>query len=48
MQNETVYPYGLGLFDDGKLVANDQNFRDKIGKWTYIAISYYKEKDYLN
>ena len=50
MKNETFYPYGLGLFnkakpsdDYGKLLANDQNFRDKIGIWTFISIAYHKE-----
>ena len=26
------------------MVANDQNFRDKIGQWTFISIAYHKEK----
>ena len=43
MKNETYYPYGLGLFDNGKLIAGDQNFRDKIGIWTFINIAYHKE-----
>ena len=43
MDNEVTYPYGLALFDNGKLVANDQNFRDKIGLWTFISIAYHKE-----
>ena len=37
-------PYGLSLYDDNKLVANDQNFRDKIGQWTFLSIAYHKEK----
>ena len=41
---ETEYPYGLSLYDNDKLVANDQNFRDKIGQWTFISIAYHKEK----
>ena len=43
MEKEIPYPYGLGLFDNGKLIANDQNFRDKIGLWTFISIAYHKE-----
>ena len=41
---EVFHPYGLSLYDNGKLVANDQNFRDKIGQWTFISIAYHKEK----
>ena len=44
VMEETDYPYGLYLYDNNKLVANDQNFRDKIGLWTFISISYHKEK----
>ena len=44
MPNETSYPYGLGLFDNKKLVANDQNFRDKIGIWT-LSYAYHKEME---
>ena len=40
---EKIYPYGLSLYDNGKLVANDQNFRDNIGVWTFISIAYHKE-----
>ena len=44
LMEEILYPYGLSLYDNGKLVANDQNFRDKIGQWTFISIAYHKEK----
>ena len=44
IMKETEYPYGLSLYDNDKLVANDQNFRDKIGQWTFISIAYHKEK----
>ena len=43
MNNEADYPYGLGLFDNGKLVAKDPNFRDKIGIWTFISLAYHRE-----
>ena len=42
--SEIFYPYGLSLYDNNKLVGNDQNFRDKIGQWTFISIAYHKEK----
>ena len=44
VMEEIYYPYGLSLYDQNKLVANDQNFRDKIGQWTFISIAYHKEK----
>ena len=31
---------GLCLISQTDIIANDKNFVDKIGKWTYIAISY--------
>ena len=37
---------GLCLIDKEQVVASDPDFRDKIGKWTYIALSYYEEKSY--
>ena len=43
MNNEADYPYGLGLLDNGKLVAKDPNFRDKIGIWTFISLAYHRE-----
>ena len=43
LNNEKNIPYGLSLFDKEKLVANDPNFRDKIGLWTFISIAYHKE-----
>ena len=44
LMEEIEYPYGLSLYDNEKLVANDQNFRDKIGQWTFISLAYHKEK----
>ena len=38
---------GLCLISQNNRITNDKNFRDKIGKWTYIAISYHKEMSYF-
>ena len=38
---------GLSLINDqnGKtIIANDQNFRERIGYWTFISLSYYKQR----
>jgi hypothetical protein len=33
---------GLSLISGSTLVANDPHFRERIGYWTFIALSYYK------
>ena len=40
---ETSYKncIGLCLLSKEQIIAYDENFRDKIGKWTYISLSYY-------
>ena len=42
--NETT---GLILKSRDTIITYDKDFRDKIGKWTYIALSYSKPKDYF-
>ena len=32
---------GLCLISQSKMIAYDKDFRDKIGKWTFISLSYY-------
>ena len=34
---------GLSLMSGDILVANDPNFRERIGYWTFISLSYYKK-----
>ena len=40
---EATYPYGLSFYNGRYLLVNDQNYRDKIGKWTFFSIAYHKQ-----
>ena len=46
-----VYNEGQGLYlyhhDINQLIAYDEDFGDKIGKWAYISLSYSKELDHF-
>ena len=37
---------GLYLLYNDQIISFDPDFRDKIGKWTYISLAYYETKDY--
>ena len=35
---------GLSLMKENLIIANDKNFRERIGYWTFISLAYYKKK----
>ena len=34
---------GLSLISDGKIISNDPNFRERIGFWSFISLSHYRD-----